>query len=106
MCQDLSRFQKLHDALTKMINIDRSKISFDASSDFRNINKKFFAQANAESQLHGKLKTHGLPRHKGQQMINKVSDVIAANRMSSRHVMHGCYFKIDHSKLNNQVYSC
>ena len=40
-CQDLSRLEKLHDALTEMTNIDRSKISFDASSYFHNTNKIF-----------------------------------------------------------------
>ena len=103
MCQDLSRFEKLYDALSNMTTIDRSVVSFDTSTAFRTTNRKFLAQANAIAQLHGKLQTHGLPRHKGQQMINKVVQVISENAMNSQHVMSGCDFKIEHSQLNNKV---
>ena len=88
MCQALSNFEKQYDALATMTNIDYSAVSFDTSTAFRNKNRKSVAQANAISQFHRKLQTHGLARHKGQKTINKVGQVIRENRMNTQHIMN------------------
>ncbi len=74
--QVCSRFEKLWPALSAMTSMDRSKVEFDTSLNFRNANKQYSSQLNAISQLHGKLQMHGLPRYKGQQMIDKTAQVM------------------------------
>ena len=97
-----SRFLNLFDHLVLLADNKDSRVNFDTRNSFKLQTQKFSRQWDAFAQLHGRLQEDGLPRNKGQILINTLHKTIEENREKRGHPFQGCELKNTHSMLGNR----
>jgi hypothetical protein len=96
-----SCFLNLFDHLVLLADNKDSRVNFDTKNSFKLQTQKFSRQWDAFAQLHGRLQEDGLPRNKGQILINTLHKTIEENREKRGHPFQGCELKNTHSMLGN-----
>ena len=80
-----NRFVKLFDSLARLTTSDNFNLEFDTGAEYKKKCKRDASQWNSFASLHGRLQESGLTRNKGQMLVDKLHQVIQANKSRPSH---------------------
>ena len=80
-----NRFVKLFNILSRLTISDNFDLEFDTGADYKKKCQRDASQWNSFASLHGRLQQRGLPRNKGQMLVDKLHQVIRSNKSRPSH---------------------